>query len=666
MKHLIAAASLLAIPALAAAQAPQAPAAPAVERREVGAVVMEGIPEVPEALLERLRQYQNMRGAALADWLPDGSGLLIRTRFADTSQFHVVTHPGGARRQITFMDEPVGGGAFPKSGGGEFLFSMDAGGNENDQLYLFDLASGRSRLITDGVTRHGGGLWANTTDAMAFTNIARNGVDYDIYLREPGAAPGEARMIFKAQGAWGPRAFSPDDKQLVIGRYLSANESELHLLDMETGETRQLLASAEGPVAYGAVEFDSRGEGLYYTSDEGTEFKQLRYLDLKHDVSTTLTEDIPWDVGTILLSNNGGTLLFDVNAGGRDELYRLDTQTLVKTRIELPTGILGGIEFHPTQNKVALTLSTSTSPSDVYTYDLDADVLERWTYSETGGLPETLFSPAEIFHYSTFDTDADGNPRRIPALILKPKSGSGPWPVIINIHGGPEGQSRPYFSSSAQFQVNELGAAVIYPNVRGSSGYGKTYLKLDNGMLREDSVRDIGALLDWIERQPELDASRVAVIGGSYGGYMVLASLVHYGDRLAAGISSVGISNFVTFLESTSEYRRDLRRVEYGDERDPEMRARLLAISPTTNAHKITTPLVVAQGYNDPRVPYTESEQIVRVVRENGVPVWYFLAMNEGHGFAKKENRDLYEASAMMFLEKHLLGRDPAAEPAAE
>jgi dipeptidyl aminopeptidase/acylaminoacyl peptidase len=200
-----------------------------------------------------------------------------------------------------------------------------------------------------------------------------------------------------------------------------------------------------------------------------------------------------------------------------------------------------------------------------------------------------------------------------------------------------------------------MGIAVIEPNVRGSEGYGKSYLLLDNGYNRENSVKDIGALLDWIEQQPELDQENVAVTGGSYGGYMVLSTMFNYNERIKCGVDIVGISNFVTFLENTQDYRRDLRRVEYGDERDPEMREFLNSISPTTNAHKITKPLFVVQGYNDPRVPYTEAEQIVEAVRKNDVEVWYLLAMDEGHGFRKKTNRDFYIWSEVLFYEEFLL-----------
>jgi dipeptidyl aminopeptidase/acylaminoacyl peptidase len=239
--------------------------------------------------------------------------------------------------------------------------------------------------------------------------------------------------------------------------------------------------------------------------------------------------------------------------------------------------------------------------------------------------------------------------------LYKPP-GDGPFPVVVSIHGGPESQARPAFSSTYQLWLRELGVAILVPNVRGSSGYGKTYVGLDNGFKREDSVRDIGKLLDWIGTQPDLDSDRVAVFGGSYGGYMVLASAVHFSDRLSAAVDIVGISSFVTFLENTQDYRRDLRRVEYGDERDPAMRAHLEKISPVNNVEKITVPMFVVQGQNDPRVPVTEAEQIVAALRKQGQMVWYMNALNEGHGYRKKENRDLYQQATVLFFREHLLG----------
>ena len=300
-----------------------------------------------------------------------------------------------------------------------------------------------------------------------------------------------------------------------------------------------------------------------------------------------------------------------------------------------------------------MTLNTPKTPSDSFVLTLDkkkraAASLQRWTYSEVGGLDTDSFIEPRLISYKTFDG------RSIPAWLYEPAS-EGPHPVVISIHGGPEGQSRPRFSSTYQMWVQKLGVAVVLPNVRGSEGYGKTYLSLDNEFKREDSVKDIGALLDWIETQSNLDSGRVAVFGGSYGGYMVLASAVHYSDRLKAAVDIVGISNFVTFLENTQDYRRDLRRAEYGDERDPAMRAHLQKISPLNNVEKISVPMLIVQGQNDPRVPVTESVQIVRALRDQGQSTWYMNALNEGHGYRKKENRDIYQQAVVLFLREHLL-----------
>ena len=324
----------------------------------------------------------------------------------------------------------------------------------------------------------------------------------------------------------------------------------------------------------------------------------------------------------------------------------------------IPTGLAFGLTFSPDDSKLAMTLNTASTPSDSFVLDLgdsplDYGELKRWTTSEVGGLNTSTFRTPELISYPTFD-EVDSAPRQIPAWIYKPV-GNGPFPVVVSIHGGPEGQSRPGFSSTYQMWMEKLGVAVVIPNVRGSAGYGKTYLSLDNGFKREDSVRDIGALLDWMETQPDLDSDRVAVFGGSYGGYMVLASSFHYSDRLKAAVDIVGISNFVTFLENTQDYRRDLRRVEYGDERDPEMRAYLENIAPMNHVDKIRHPMLIVQGENDPRVPVTESEQVVAALREQGQAVWYMNALNEGHGYRKKENRDIYQQATVLFLREHLL-----------
>ena len=506
-------------------------------------------------------------------------------------------------------------------------------------------------MLSDGTSRNGGQNWSNAGDRFAYFTTQRNGRDWDIRVMD--VETGEDRAILEEQGVWFPADWSPDDTRMLVARYVSANEAYPYILDLAKGDLTT-FHQGEEKVAYSGFLWAADGQAVYYISDEGSEFQRLRHRDLTTGETTTLTADINWNVEGIELSDDGKRLAFAVNEEGYSRLYVLDTETGTRLDVpELPLGIVGGLQFSPF-GQLALTLNTPTSVSDVYVLDLDQGAVTRWTFSEVGGLDTATLVEPKLVRYPTFD-EADGQRRTIPAFVYQPR-GDGPFPVVIDIHGGPEGQDRPRFSSETQFLAAEMGVAVITPNVRGSTGYGKSYLKLDNGFLREDSVKDIGALLDWIADQPQLDEERVAVYGGSYGGYMVLASLVHYDDRLRAGVDIVGISNFVTFLKNTQDYRRDLRRVEYGDERDPKMREFLEKVSPNNHAEKITTPLFVIQGQNDPRVPASESEQMVDVIRNNGGDVWYLLALDEGHGFRKKTNRDYMMESAALFLQTHLLG----------
>ncbi len=629
-------------------------AAEEVERREDGNLVIEGIPEIPQRVIDRMFQYQNTRGAGVRGWSTDGSGIYIGTRFGETSQIHFVKKPGGARTQITFFNEPVGGAAVcPDHLKNGFLFGKDVGGGEFYQIFWFSVPTAKYTMLTDGKSRNGGFSWSNRGDSFVYYTTKRNGRDWDLYVSTI-EKPEEAKPVLEEGGVWFPMDWSPDDSKLLVGRYISANESYGYVLDMATGELEQMNPS-EKKIAYGGSIWSADSRGVFFSSDEDTEFQHLRYYDLEKKKQKILTEKIEWDVQGMSISHDRGTLAFTTNEDGITKLYLMDTKRMKYEPVEgFPVGSIGGLAFSPDDTKVALTISTPSSTGDVYVLDLADRSIERWTYSEIGGLDSESFTGPKLFHYETFDK-VDGKQREIPAFIFKPTNSEGPSPVLINIHGGPEAQYTPYFSAGMQYMINDLGIAVIAPNVRGSSGYGKSYLKLDNWEKREDSVGDIGALLDWIEEQPDLDKSRICVYGGSYGGYMVYASMIHYNDRLRCGIDVVGISNFVTFLENTKEYRRDLRRVEYGDERDPEMRAHLEKISPTTNAHKITKPMFIIQGYNDPRVPASEAEQMLAAIRENGGEAWYLLAMDEGHGFRKKSNRDYMMQSMMLFLEKHLL-----------
>lgn len=662
-RTLLFAALLAALPAFAQSNGTQrTDVQPASVKREVvGNRTSENIPNIPAALVEQLNRYQNTRGAGVAGWTKDGC-LLISTRFAETAQAHRVCQPLGMREQLTFYPEPVAGitPAPAKAWRDGFVFGKDKGGDEFSQLYWFDYTTRSITLLTDGKrSQNGGTTLSRDGGLMAYSGTSRNGTDRDIWLRN--TRTGETKLLVDAGGNWSPMDFSPDGSRLLVMKFVSAAESYPGVVDVASGKLT-LFPVDGGKASFGGFAFAPNGKSVYFVSDEPLagkpqEFKTLRFHDPDSGKFEVLTANIPWDVGSFGIADDGRHLAFVTNEDGIGKLHVLALPSHKEIALpDLPIGVIGGLAFSPDGKRLALTINSATSPSDAYVIDLGAATLSRWTQSEVGGLDASKFVAPTLVRYPTFDK-VDGKQRTIPAFFYKPAkpSKTGKYPVVINIHGGPESQSLPTFSATAQYLANELGVAMLVPNVRGSSGYGKTYLSLDNAEKREDSVKDIGALLDWIAQQPELDASRVGVIGGSYGGYMVLSSLTHYSDRIRAGVDVVGISHFGTFLKNTESYRRDLRRVEYGDERDAAMNAVFERISPLNNAHKIKSPLFVAQGRNDPRVPWTEAEQIVKAVRGNGQPVWYLLYADEGHGFAKKANNDWFGAATMLFWQRYLL-----------
>ena len=622
-----------------------------VERVTRGNLAIEGIPEIPQELVQRMRRYQYARSAVFAGWTPDGR-VTISTRFGNTNQMHVVDKPMGARCQITFFDEPVNGGGWSPTGARKgMIYTRDSGGDENYQLEYLDPASADPMRLTDGHGRAGTGVWSPDGTKYAFSWTVKTGVNTDIYVEDPldRMAP---RMVYEsAETGWDVADWSPDGKSLLLQRFVSVNESYLHTYDLATREKREIEPAKGKKAARGAAVFSRDGKGVYFTSDLGSEFRTLRYVDLATGRITPLTDHLNWDIDDLAISRDGRYLAYVVNEDGASRLGVMDlVQHADLIPPQLPFGVIGSMDFDPDSKRLAFSLQTPGQPYDVWVWGLANGDFERWTESEIGPIDASKLVAPTLVHYPTFD-QFQGKPRQIPAWVYKP-AGAGPHPVLINIHGGPESQAQPAFSASIQQWAVELGYAVVQPNVRGSTGYGKTYVALDNGMKREDSVKDIGALLDWIATQPDLDSKRVVVIGGSYGGYMTLATMTHYNDRLRGAIDIVGISNFVTFLESTAEYRRDLRRPEYGDERLPKMREYLEKISPLNNAGKITKPMLIVQGQNDPRVPVTEAEQMVAKIRANGGDVWYLVGLNEGHGFAKRDNIDYYQWAVAMFLEK--------------
>ncbi len=609
------------------------------------AITAINVPALPQSLAERLNRYGHARGALLHGW--QGEHILLTTRFGQADQLHRVSQPLGARSQLTFLPEPVSSITTPRRGAKTHaILSWDVGGSEFRQLFLFNLNTGAARMVSDGRSLYDSVIWAPDEQSFVYVTTQRNGRNWDIHAQD---LKGNTRVLLETQqGYWYPLDWSADGRHLLVKNRVSINESSVYELDIKSGEMALLLG---GPgIAIGDARYDNRG-GIYFTSDSGVEFLQLRRLNLRNKAVAVVNND-PWGVEGFVISPDYNKLAYSINIEGYSKLNLLTLGATGQranpvTLPAIPNSILLSLVFSGDSRRLGVTLISPTSPADVYVLDIDRQTLVRWTRSEVGGLDPDQFVDARLIKYPTFDG------RQIPAFVYQPST-PGPHPVVVLIHGGPEAQHRPYFSTTIQSYALEMGAAVVAPNVRGSNGYGKSYLRLDNGKLREDSVKDIGALLDWLATREDLDANRVAVMGGSYGGYMVLASMVHYGPRLSAAVESVGISNFVTFLENTQPYRQDMRRVEYGDERDPDMRRFLQSISPLNHVDKMHTPVLISQGANDPRVPASESEQMRLALTAKGVPVWYILADDEGHGFRKKANRDYDRLAKFAFLEKFL------------
>lgn len=615
-------------------------------RREAGQIVYDNVPETPEALKAAIGPYYNARSAVFEDWLGDGS-MLIATRFGDVNQIHHVAAPGAARTQLTFFEEPVNL-AKAQPGAGRFVYPRDVGGAEYYQGYLRDLA-GKEVQLTAAKTRNSGFTFSPDGKRVAWSQVTPGDPNYDIVLADADHPEGR-RVVHEGKGAMAVLDYAPDGKMLLVSRFNSSTFVELFVLDLETGALRP-VGPAGRKVGYEGGAFTADGRGVVTLSDDGSEVARPVVLDIAGGATRNLDPAAKWPAEMFDVSKDGRLVAYMVNEEGYSKIVVRE----IATGRELPSpkvppGVLTGLGFSPDSQQVGFSISTSTASGDVWSFGLADQKLVRWTQSELAGLdPASLVEP-ELFRYTTFDK------RSIPAFIYRPaaaKPGQ-KLPVVIQIHGGPEGQEQPSFNPRRQSWVNELGAAVIIPNVRGSTGYGKTYLGLDNAEKREDSVKDIGALLDWVAKQPDLDASRVAIVGQSYGGYMSLAVAAHYNDRIAGAIDLYGISNWTTFLQNTEGYRRDLRRVEYGDERDPKMRAVFDKISPINLSDRMKKPMMIYQGANDPRVPRTESEQMVAKLRAQGTEVWYVLAKDEGHGVARKSNAEAVRASEIVFLKKVL------------
>jgi dipeptidyl aminopeptidase/acylaminoacyl peptidase len=637
MRLLLTATALIALtPALAQAQG-----APMVDVRTIGAATLENVPPIAPELATAVARYQQSRSASVADWLPDGS-LLIATRFGTTVQLHRVKAPGMARTQITFAAEPIAGGrAIPQSD--RIVFSRDTGGDEWFQIYTMG-PDGNPVQLTEAGTRNDAVALAKDGRRLFWSQAIKGSGDRNILSADP-ADPASRTLVYKASGAMSPSDVSDDGKTLLMTLGVSNREQKLYTLDIASGTLTEIVKGA--PANLSGAKFIRGGRTLLAISNRGSDVQRLVEIDVATGKMTPIAPGLNWDVEDFDLSDNGRVLAYVINEDGYSKVVVRD----FVTRRALPQpdfikGVVSGLRLSPDGRKLAVSIASAAGPGDVYGWDVDGGTLSRWTESEIGPIDRAALPEPKLVRFASFDKLS------VPAFVYRPKNAApgARTPVLISIHGGPEGQARPGWSPTIASFVDTLGATVIVPNVRGSDGYGTKYLNLDNAEKREDSVRDIGALLDWIATQPDLDASRIAVIGGSYGGYMSLATMTKYSDKLAGGVDLFGIGDWVTFLENTEAYRRDNRRAEYGDERTPKMKAVFARISPRANVAGITKPMLIEQGVNDPRVPMRESKQMVDALRARGVPVSYLLFADEGHGWRKKPNQDLSLQVEMAFL----------------
>lgn len=612
-----------------------------------GNLSFEDVPPLDAALARQLDAYRQSRGATFLDWLPEG-GLLVATRFGEVEEVHRVMAPLGAREQLTFAADPVITARAPRTGNG-FVFLQAEPSAQHAQLFYYS-ANAPIQQLTTGKFTHGSPIFSNDGKRIAFRGTDRGAGSYDVYVADifPAAAP---RFIAgDSQGDWQPLDWSPDDRKLLLRKDVAANESALYIADVYTGSLSPVDESGHKELIRSA-KFAPDGRGIYLTTDADGEFAQLRYFDPVTKDVRRLTQSIPWDIEAFDVSADGRYVAYVANEDGRSRLTVIDTvQKREQVPAGLPDGLIGAVRFDRSGHLLAFSAESAQSPRDVFVYDVSRNALERWTHSEAGALEIGKLVPAELVRYPTWDR-TNGSQRMLSAYLYQPRT-PGPHPVLIDLHGGPESQYRPGWDPFVQFLVNELGYAVIAPNVRGSAGYGKTFRKLDDGALREDAVKDIGALIVWIGLQPMFDREHVAVRGEGYGGFLALAALAAYGDRLKGAVDEFGISNLVTYLENTPLAQREPLRAEYGDERDAKTRAFLTRISPLGQIALIRRPVLVAARANDPRQPTGESQQIVWRLRGRGTEVWSVTVREPSDMSERRAGEKIYLQSVAMFLRK--------------
>ena len=614
-------------------------------------VLVDGVPPIPMSLVDAVAPYADFRQARFLAWHPVERRMLVSTAFGNAPQVHQVRMPGGARTQLTFYADGARGEASYHPSGRSFVFQKDTGGGAGLlQLFRYDFAAGSATLLTDGQSRNGVPVRARTSGRIAYDSTRRNGRDRDLWVMDP-ADPATNRLLAEGQGIWRVADWSPDDREvLAIESISAASETYLWRIDVATGRKTAVTARGGTPIAWSSARFTPDGRAVLAVGTYESERPRLMRYELVAGRWSAVSA--PGDaVDAFDLSRDGRLIALVVDRGATSELRLIDARTgRPRATPPLPPGTITSLAWHANGGDIAFTYAGARTFSDVYSLNAQSGKVDRWTASEIGGANPESLPDAEVISWKSFDG------LTIPGVLYRPAARfTGPRPVIINVHGGPALRERPRGLGRSNYFRNEMGIAVIYPNIRGSAGFGRAFEQADNATKREDAIKDIGALLDWIATQPHLDKSRVMITGSSYGGYVTYASAIAYGDRIRCAFAGFGISDFITYMESTEESRRIDRKAEYGDPADPAMHAFLKRISPLSQASKLRIPLFIAQGGKDTSVPLGQAQTMVKAVKGNGTPLWYVVYQDAGHEqlTAATNNFNIY--AWILFAQQYLV-----------
>jgi dipeptidyl aminopeptidase/acylaminoacyl peptidase len=611
-----------------------------------------GVPPIPSSLAKELDPYKGQYGLPLAGWNPSKREVWLKGVSSVTWVSRVLS-PAFPPLPSFYIRESGIYDIYFQAQGKYLAYTRDAAGNEIFDLYLYDMGGGNATLLSDGKSRSTEPVWSNAGNKIVYSSTPTNGVGVNLRILDR-LDPKADRPFVQSSGTY-LKAYdwSPDDKQIVYCDFSSNTTASVWLVDVASGNKTLISPKSDQPEFYDDPQFGKDGKGVYVVTDHDSDMRRLAYIDLATRKIIYIPSDPKWDVDEFRLAPDGRILAYVTNEDGISRLHLFDVVAAKERPAQqLPIGIISDPKWNNDSTEVAFNLKSPQSPNDVYSVNSQTGKAELWAKSVTNGIDASKFSQAELIHWSSFDG------RTIAGFLYRPPTNfAGKRPVIIDIHGGPDEQYRPAFAYDENYLINVLGVAKIYPNVRGSTGYGKTFAHLDDGQRREDAVKDIGSLLDWIKTQPYLDSNRVMIKGGSYGGYLALSAAYVYSDRIRGTIADSAITSLLGDAEHTDAWRRDIERLEFGDERDPKLRQFMERTAPVSNADKITKPLLIFQGGNDPRVPVSEASNLVAATKKR-VPIWYVLAKDEGHGFTRPANRDYEMYATILFVKEFLLKTD--------